>query len=311
MRRYIVQRLVVAIPTMLGVVIVAFGLLYVMPGDPILLLVSSFQIESSKEQLDAIRDRFGLNDPIPLQFVRYLANVLQGDLGDSILKGRPVGQLILEALPHTLQLAALALVVAILIGVAVGVLSAAWRGTWLDRASIVASLLGVSMPDFWMAILVVVVFAVQLQWFPAFGVGGMAFLILPAAVLGIRASAAVARLTRSSMLEVLNKQYVTTARAKGISERAVIGVHALRNALIPVVTLLGLELGRLIGGAVVVETVFARQGIGTLLIGSILDKDLPVLRGTVLVVATGYIVLNLLVDLSYGWFDPRIRVVGS
>jgi peptide/nickel transport system permease protein/oligopeptide transport system permease protein len=136
----------------------------------------------------------------------------------------------------------------------------------------------------------------------------MAFLILPAAVLGIRASAAVARLTRSSMLEVLNKQYVTTARAKGISERAVVGVHALRNALIPVVTLLGLELGRLIGGAVVVETVFARQGIGTLLIGSILDKDLPVLRGTVLVVATGYIVLNLLVDLSYGWFDPRIRV---
>lgn len=311
MRRYVVQRLLVAVPTMLGVVIVAFGLLYVMPGDPVLLLVSSFQIESGKEQIEAIRERFGLNDPLPLQFVRYLANVLQGDLGESILKGRPVGQLILESLPHTLQLAALAVVVAIVFGVAVGVLSAAWRGTWLDRTSIVVSLLGVSMPDFWMAILVVLVFAVQLQWFPAFGVGGLAFLILPAAVLGIRASAAVARLTRSSMLEVLQKQYVTTARAKGISERAVVGVHALRNALIPVVTLLGLELGRLIGGAVVVETVFTRQGIGTLLIGSILDKDLPVLRGTVLVVATGYIVLNLLVDLSYGWFDPRIRVGGS
>jgi peptide/nickel transport system permease protein/oligopeptide transport system permease protein len=308
MQRYVLQRLVVAVPTVLGVLAVTFGLLYVMPGDPVQLLVSSFQIESSREQIDAIRDRFGLNDPIPVQFLRYLANVVQGDLGDSILKSRPVSRLIVEALPHTLELAALALVVAILIGITAGVLSAAWRGTWLDRGSIFVSLLGVSMPDFWMAILVVLVFAVKLQWFPAFGVGGMTFLVLPAAVLGIRASAAIARLTRSSMLEVLQKQYVTTARAKGVSELAVIGVHALKNALIPVVTLLGLELGRLIGGAVVVETVFARQGIGSLLIGSILDKDLPVLRGTVLVVATGYIVLNLLVDLSYGWFDPRIRV---
>jgi peptide/nickel transport system permease protein len=308
MQRYVLQRLVVAVPTLLGVLVVTFGLLYVMPGDPVQLLVSSFQIESSREQVDAIRARFGLNDPIPVQFLRYLANVVQGDLGNSILKSRPVSRLIVEALPHTLELAALALVVAILIGITAGVLSAAWRGTWLDRGSIFVSLLGVSMPDFWMAILVVLVFAVKLQWFPAFGVGGMTFLVLPAAVLGIRASAAIARLTRSSMLEVLQKQYVTTARAKGVSDLAVIGVHALKNALIPVVTLLGLELGRLIGGAVVVETVFARQGIGSLLIGSILDKDLPVLRGTVLVVATGYIVLNLLVDLSYGWFDPRIRV---
>ena len=297
-----------AVPTLLGVVAVTFGLLYVMPGDPVQLLVSSFQIENSQEQIDAIRNRFGLNDPIPVQFVRYLANVVQGNLGESILKSRPVSRLIVEALPHTLELAALALVVAILNGITAGVLSAAWRGTWLDRGSIFVSLLGVSMPDFWMAILVVLVFAVKLQWFPAFGVGGMTFLVLPAAVLGIRASAAIARLTRSSMLEVLQKQYMTTARAKGMSELAVIGVHALKNALIPVVTLLGLELGRLIGGAAVVETVFARQGIGSLLIGSILDKDLPVLRGTVLVVATGYIVLNLIVDLSYGWFDPRIRV---
>jgi len=308
MQRYVLQRLVVAVPTLLGVLLVTFGLLYVMPGDPVQLLVSSFQIESSREQIDAIRDRFGLNDPIPVQFLRYLANVVQGDLGHSILKSRPVSRLIAEALPHTLELAALALVVAILIGITAGVLSAAWRGTWLDRGSIFVSLLGVSMPDFWMAILVVLVFAVKLQWFPAFGVGGLTFLVLPAAVLGLRASAAIARLMRSSMLEVLQKQYVTTARAKGVSELAVIGVHGLKNALIPVVTLLGLELGRLIGGAVVVETVFARQGIGSLLISSILDKDLPVLRGTVLVVATGYIVLNLLVDLSYGWFDPRIRV---
>src|SRR5262249_51093666 len=157
--------------------------LYVMPGDPVHLLVSSFQIESSQEKIDEIKNRFGLNDPIPVQFLRYVAGVVQGNLGDSILKSRPVSRLIVEALPHTLELAALALMIAILVGITAGVLSAAWRGTWLDRSSIFVSLLGVSMPDFWMAILVVLVFAVKLQWFPAFGVGGISFLVLPAVVL--------------------------------------------------------------------------------------------------------------------------------
>jgi peptide/nickel transport system permease protein len=304
---YILWRLGTATPTLLGVIALSFALLYVMPGDPVQLLVSSFHGEGTKEQIDEIRTRLGLNDPILVQFGRYLANVVQGDLGTSILKNRPVGALIWEALPHTLELAGLAIVLAMGIGITVGVLSAAARGTWIDRVSVFVALLGVSAPDFWVAMLAVLIFAVELRWFPAFGIGGFAFLMLPAAVIGIRASAAVTRLTRSSMLEVLTRQYVTTARAKGLSELSVIGVHALRNALIPVVTLLGLEFGRLIGGAVVVETVFARQGIGSLLITSILDKDLPVLRGTVLVIAASYIMLNLIVDLSYGWFDPRIR----
>lgn len=305
---YVVWRLMAATPTLLGVVAVAFALLYVMPGDPVQLLVSSFQAEGSREQIEEIRTRLGLNDPILVQFWRYISDVARGDLGTSILKKRAVGALIREALPHTLELAGLAVVIATGLGMTVGVVSAVARGTWIDRTSVFVALLGVSAPDFWMAMLAVLVFAVKLRWFPAFGIGGFAFLILPAAVIGIRASAAVARLARSSMLDVLSRQYVTTARAKGLGEPTVIAVHALRNALIPVVTMLGLECGRLIGGAVVVETVFARQGIGSLLIGSILDKDLPVLRGTVLVVALGYILLNLIVDLSYGWFDPRIRV---
>jgi ABC-type dipeptide/oligopeptide/nickel transport system permease component len=296
-----------AIPTLVGVVALAFALLYVMPGDPVQLLVSSFQGEGTKEQMDEIRTRLGLKDPIPVQFGRYVADVARGDLGTSILKSRPVSALIWEALPHTLELAGLAVVMAMCIGTPVGVVSAVTRGTWIDRGSVFATLLGVSAPDFWVAMLAVLIFAVRLRWFPAFGIGGVTFLILPAAVIGIRASAAVARLTRSSMLEVLGRQYVMTARAKGLRELSVIGTHALRNALIPVVTLLGLEFGRLIGGAVVVETVFARQGIGSLLVGSILDKDLPVLRGTILVVAVSYIVLNLIVDVSYGWLDPRIR----
>jgi peptide/nickel transport system permease protein len=308
MLRFVAWRLAAAVPTLLGVVIVAFGLLYLMPGDPVAVLITSFQGESSQEQINEIRESFGLNDPILVQFGNFLLNLVQGDLGTSVLKGRPVTDLILEALPHTLQLAGLALLFSVLIGVTLGVLSASRRGTWSDRASILISLLGVSMPDFWMAIMAGLIFSVHLQWFPAFGVGGISFLILPAAVLGIRASAAIARLTRSSMLEVLNKQYVTTARAKGLSDLAVINVHALRNALIPVVTLLGLEFGRLIGGAVIVETVFARQGVGSLLIQSILDKDIPVLRGTVLLVATGYVLINLVVDLTYGWLDPRIRL---
>jgi peptide/nickel transport system permease protein len=272
-----------------------------------MLLVSSFEGGGTPAQIASIRAQFGLDQPIHMQFVYYLRDILSGDFGTSILQNRPVGELIREALPHTIQLALLAFAISILIGVPIGVLSAIKRNTWVDRVSIFVALLGVSVPEFWLAIFAVIIFAVHLQLFPAFGNGGIEYLILPAAVLGVRAAAALARITRSSMLDVLNKQYVTTARAKGMGEGTVIGLHALRNALIPVVTLLGLELGRLLGGAVVIETVFNRQGIGSLLITSILDKDVPVLRSTVLLVAAGYVVVNLLVDLSYAWLNPRIR----
>jgi peptide/nickel transport system permease protein/oligopeptide transport system permease protein len=307
MIHYIARRLASSIPTLIGVLIVTFGILYAMPGDPIAGLVSQFESGGTPQQIAALRAQFGLDKPIYVQFVNYLGDVLHGDFGMSIIQSRPVSQLLAEALPNTAALAIAALVIAALIGIPLGVISAVRRNTWVDRGAIVVSLMGVSVPDFWLAMFAVLIFAVKLQWFPAFGVGGIYYLFLPAAVLGIRASAAVARLTRSSMLDVLNRQYVTTARAKGMGEVVVILRHALRNSMIPVMTLLGLEFGRLLAGAVVVETVFNRQGIGSLLVSGILNKDVPVIRATVLVIALIYLVVNLLVDISYSWLNPRIR----
>jgi peptide/nickel transport system permease protein len=305
---YALRRLGYAVPTLIGVVLVAFGILYAMPGDPVALLVANAPGGSDTSVAEAaIRTRFGLDQPIYVQFYIYLRDMLHGDFGTSILQDQPVSELFFSALPHTLELAGSAFLLSILIGIPVGVISAMHRNTWLDRGSIFASLLAISFPEFWMAIFAIRYFAVELQILPAFGTGGIEYLIMPATVLGIRASAALARITRSSMLDVLNRQYVTTARAKGLSESRVVTLHALRNALAPVVTLLGLELGRLISGAVVVETIFNRDGIGKLLIQSVLDKDIPVLRTTVLFVAVGYIFINLLVDLSYAWLNPRIR----
>jgi peptide/nickel transport system permease protein len=304
---FVARRLALAVPTLLGVVIVAFGVLYVMPGDPVKLLVQSFETGGSPAQIAAIRRKFGLDDPLPVQFVHFLLDALHGDFGRSILQNRPVGQLLMEALPQTLELAALALIVSVVMGVGFGVLAAAHHGTWIDRASIVVSLLAVSVPQFYLAILAVIVFSVKLQLFPSSGVGGIEFLILPAAVLGIRSAASIARLTRSSVMEVMPKQFVTTARAKGMPEPVVMWLHTLKNALIPVVTVIGLEMGYLIGGAVIVEAVFARTGLGSLLVDAIVGKDIPVLRAAVLTLGGGYVILNLLVDLSYGWLDPRIR----
>jgi len=306
MIRYALNRLATAIPTLLGVLLVTFALLYAMPGDPIAHLVSAANGITPRE-MQELRGRFGLNDPMPVQFVHYVGHVVHGDLGTSILSNRSVGSLIVEALPNTIELALAALAISIMIGIPLGVIAAIRHRTWVDHVSIGASLLGVSMPEFWAAMLAILIFSVNLQWFPAFGADGLSALVLPAAVLGIRTSATLARVTRSSMLEVLGRQYVTTARAKGLSEWAVVMLHALKNALIPVVTLLGLQLGYLLAGAVVVETIFARPGIGSLLINAVLNKDVPVLRGTILVVAVGYVLVNLLVDLSYGWLDPRIR----
>lgn len=309
MLRYILTRLVAAIPTLFGVTVVVFALLYLMPGDPVRLLMGSSETgEVTEEVLSGLRAKFGLNDPIPVQFVTFVANAMQGDFGTSILRNQPVSELILDALPYTLRLALAAFITSIVIGVSLGVISASWKGSWVDRTAVLTSLVGVSVPDFWLAMLLIVLFAVHLGWFPAFGAESLMALVLPAFVLGIRQAAALARLTRASMLDALNKQYVTTARAKGLSEVKVVGVHALRNAFIPIVTLMGLELGRLIGGAVIIETVFARPGIGNLLMTAILDKDIPLFRGTILVVAIGYVIINLIVDLTYGWLDPRIRI---
>jgi ABC-type dipeptide/oligopeptide/nickel transport system permease component len=307
MARFVAGRLAAAAPVLFGVTVLAFLMLHLIPGDPIMLLLSSFEASSSPEVLAQLRDKFGLNDPLPIQYLHFVQHAAQGDLGKSILKSRPVGTLILEALPYTIQLALAAVLVAVLVGVALGVISAMNRGRWLDSVSIAGSLFAVSMPDFWLAILAILVVAVRLRWLPSSGSDGVNHLILPALVLGARSAGAIARLTRSSMLEVLTKPYVVAARARGLAARVILIRHALKNALIPVVTLIGLDLGRLLGGTVVVETIFARQGLGKLLIDAILDKDFPVLQGTVLFVAAAYLLINLAVDVSYAWLDPRIR----
>lgn len=303
----ILRRVGELIPTLFGVLVITFGVLYLMPGDPVEGLVSSFEAGGTPEQVAALRAKYGLDKPLQDQFVRYIGGLLVGDMGESVSQHQPVGKLLMRAIPHTAELALWALIISILVGIPLGVLSAVKRNTWLDRVAILFAMIGVSVPDFFFALSAVLVFAVLLGWLPAFGAGGIAFLILPAAVLGIRAAAAIARLTRSSMLDVLSVQFITTARARGVGELVVITRHALRNALIPVMTLLGLEFGRLLAGAVVVETVFNRPGIGGLLVTAILNKDVPVIRGTVLLIALTYILVNLLVDLSYSILNPKIR----
>ena len=307
MQRYVLRRLIHAIPILIGVSVIAFSLLHLMPGDPVALLVSNFESGASTEAIRAIEERYGLDEPLPAQFWNFTVNAVQGDLGNSILRGRPVTEMIAQAFPHTMQLASLSLLFGVIIGVLLGVIAAMNHRRWLDSTSMVAAVVGLSMPQFWFGILAILVFAVWIPIFPSSGTSGFRFLILPAIVLGTRAAAAIARLTRSEMLDVLNKQYVVTATAKGMLPRTVVGVHALRNAVIPVITLVGVQMGQLLGGTVIIETIFNRQGLGNLMISSILNKDLPVLQGTILVVATTYLLVNLLVDVSYAWFDPRIR----
>lgn len=263
---------------------------------------------ATEERADALREELGLNDPLIVQYGRYLGDVLTFDLGRSMSKRRPVSDLIAEQLPATIELAIAGMGCALILGIGLGVLAATHRGTLLDTGSMMVSLLGVSMPSFWFGLLLILVFSVQLRWIPILGVGGgLIRLVLPAIALGFRSSAMIARLVRSSVLEVLRQDYVSTARAKGLRENVVIYKHTLRNALIPVVTLMGLQFGRLLAGSVVIENVFGREGIGSLLVQSIQVQDIPVVQGVVLVTGFAYVVVNLLVDLSYTLLDPRVR----
>jgi peptide/nickel transport system permease protein len=242
-----------------------------------------------------------------VQYGRFVGHALQGDLGTSIRTRRPVTTEIGENLASTAQLALCSMAVAVALGIPLGLLAALLRNSWLDVSSMVVALLGVSMPSFWLGLLLIFVFSLHLGWFPATGGGDLAHLVLPAVTLGAIASAIIARLTRSSMLEVLGQDYVRTARAKGLGRWAVVVRHALKNALIPVITIFGLQFGNLLAGAVIVETVFSRPGLGRLIVGGILAKDFPLVQGSVLFVATAYVLINVLVDIAYAFADPRIR----
>jgi peptide/nickel transport system permease protein len=303
---YIQWRLVRAVPVLLGITTLVFTMIHLLPGDPVTAMLSESSATSA-EAVEQTRRELGLDDPILVQYGRYLRQALQGDLGRSIQTHRPVTEMIFDVLPSTLRLTFAAMGTAIVLGITLGTIAAIRQNSWLDSISMVIALLGVSTPIFWLGLVLLYIFAIRLDWVPVTGEGGWRRMVLPALTLGIGAAAIIARLVRASLLEVMRQDFITTARAKGLTAQRTNIVHGLRNALIPVVTIIGLQFGALISGAVITETVFARQGIGQLAVNAIKRRDFPLVQGTVLVAACGYLLVNLLVDISYAWLDPRIK----
>jgi ABC-type dipeptide/oligopeptide/nickel transport system permease component len=303
---YIARRLLQAIVVLFGVSVLVFSMVYLLPGDPVLTMLGDQTAVSGDVVVNA-RHQLGLDRPAPLQYGHFLIHALQGDLGRSWRSNQAVTTIILSQLPATLQLTVAGLGLAILIGVVLGLIAAVRQNSWTDNLSMVLALIGVSMPSFWLGLLLIFLFSLRLGWVPATGYGGIQRLILPAFTLGLQAAAIIARLVRSSVLEVLRQEYIMTARAKGLAEFRVLVRHALRNALIPVVTVVGLQFGGLLGGAVIIETVFARQGIGRIAVTAINNKDFPLIQGIVLFAAVVYTLVNLATDIVYAWLDPRIR----
>lgn len=305
MTQYIFRRLLTSVPTVLLITLLAFSMLHLTPGDPAEIFLG--ENRSTPELLARIRQDMGLDRPFHVQYLSYLGSILQGDLGRSLNTNRPITQELGNRLVPTLELTFAALAVAIVLGVGLGVLSAVRHNTWLDSLAMLIALLGVSMPVFWSSLLLIFFFSVQLQWFPSVGQGGFERLVLPALALGLLSAATIARLVRSSMLDVLSQDYIRTARSKGLWPRRVIWRHALKNALVPTVTIVGIEFGQLLSGAVITETIFSRLGIGRYYVDSLLNKDFPVVQALTLFIAIAYVLINLLVDLSYSLLDPRIR----
>jgi peptide/nickel transport system permease protein len=305
MTKYIRTRLALAVPTVLLTSLVVFLMLFLIPGDPASIYVG--EQTATPERLAEIRRVMGLDRPLHVQYADFLWRALRGDLGRSLQTNRPVLDEILSRLPNTIQLAAAAMALAVGLGFALGLVSALRQNTVVDTLAMLVALFGVSVPVFWLALLLIMLFAVQLQWLPATSGPGFRGLILPAVSLALLSAATLARLVRSCVLEVLRLDYLTTARAKGLGAAVVVLRHALPNALIPVITAMGLQFGALLSGAVITETIFARPGLGKLVVDSIQSKDLPTVQGVVLVLACIYVVMNLLVDLSYALVDPRIR----
>jgi peptide/nickel transport system permease protein len=300
---YLLRRLALSLTAMLGVITIVFVLLHA-SGDPAALLVTQ---NATKQDMERIRQAYGLDRPLSVQYGRFIARVARGDLGYSYRQGLPVTELIGERLGATFELALAALAVAMLLGVALGMVAAARRGSGVDTAAMTIALLGTSMPSFWLGLLLIIVFGVKLGWLPVSGYGGLDHLVMPAFVLGGFYAAQVSRLTRTSLLDVLAQDYVRTGRAKGLTGRVLLFKHALRNAALPVLTVLGLHFGQMLGGALIVESIFAWPGMGRLAVQAVLGRDFPVVQGAAIMGAAVFIAVNLTVDLLYGWVDPRLR----
>jgi peptide/nickel transport system permease protein len=274
-------------------------------GDPVLLFMP---MDIQAKDANEWRQRLGFNDPVAVQYARFIGGALRGDFGESLRYRRPALGLVLERLPATLALAASALALTLVVAVPLGVVTAVRRDSWLDHLGTAATVLGQAVPGFWLGLMLIYLFAVQLRWLPTGGTGGLAHLVMPSLVLAAFFAARIARLTRSAVLDVLQEDYIQTARAKGLGAVGVVGKHTLRNSAIPIVTLVGLEAGQLIGGAVVTETIFAWPGLGRLTVQALLNRDFPVVLAAVSFTSVVYTLLNLLVDLAYGWLDPRVRI---
>ena len=303
---FVARRVLAVVPVLFGVTLAVFSMLFLVPGDPVKMMLAEFV--TNPDQIAQMRAQLHLDEPILQQYGRFVGNAVRGDLGTSIRSRRPVATEIAENVGSTAQLALASMAVAIGLGIPLGLVAALGRNSWLDVAAMVVALLGVAMPSFWLGLLLIFAFSLHLGWFPATGGGDLHHLVLPAVTLGMIAAAIIARLTRSSMLEVLGQDYVRTARAKGLAWWGVVVRHALKNALIPIVTIFGLQFGNLLAGAVIVETVFSRPGLGRLVVGGILAKDFPLVQGAVLFVAAAYVLINVVVDVAYAFVDPRIRV---
>jgi peptide/nickel transport system permease protein len=301
---FVRNRILFSIPVIIGVSLLVFLMLHALPGDPVEIMMGN---SASADAAARVRHQLGLDRPLYIQYGRFVGHALTGDLGRSIRTNQPVMHLIMTQFPSTLQLTFAGLGFAIVIGMLLGTIAATHHRSWIDHSSMVVAVIGVSMPSFWLGFLFIAFFSLRLGWFPATGQGGISRLVLPALALGIGASAVIARLVRSSMLEVMRQEYINVARAKGLRNRTVVYRHGLRNALIPVVTIVGLQFGQLLAGTVIIETVFSRQGLGRLTIDAILNKDYPVVQGTILFTAVGYVLVNLLVDILYAFIDPQVR----
>ncbi len=303
--RHVGHAVIQVVPVLFGISLLVFLIVHVIPGDPAVIAAG---LESSPEVIERIRSELGLDLPMHQQFWRFLSHALQGDLGESIRTGRPVAQEITERFPYTLRIALGGIVLATLLGLVVGVTAAVYHNRRWDNLIMVLTLVAVSTPSYWLALMLMLVFSLGLGLVPSIGVGTPMHYVLPIVTLGTQSAGLIARMTRSTMLEVLRQEYIRTARAKGLVERSVIYKHALRNTLIPIVSLIGLRFGGLLAGTVLVESVFAVPGMGRMIVEAVLNRDFPMIQGAVLVVATVYVLTNLMVDLVYGIVDPRLRV---
>jgi peptide/nickel transport system permease protein len=306
MTTYLFRRLLVSLFVIFGVSVLVFSIIHFVPGDPVTAMTGRQKL--SAEATAELRQKLGLNDPLPVQYWNYLRKALHGDMGTSLRNKVPVVEAIAEQFPSTIQLSLAALVFALSVGLFIGILAATQQGTWVDTLSMAVSVSGMSLPAFWLGLLLIMFFSVRLGWFPSVSSGNnFPNLVLPALTLGLPEAANIARVVRASMLEVLHKEYITTARAKGLSRRLVVLRHALRNALIPVVTFVGLQMGYLLAGSTVVESIFARQGIGRLAVNAIAARDYPMVQGVVLVTAVLYVLINTFTDVLYSVINPQIQ----